>query len=83
MTNFLFCFRTDIANPLIGDIIEYERFVHIHTQRTITKPIDHEWTVSNKVGNQSKLEQNKNRETPKKQTQPQNNWIIRIKSQIR
>lgn len=41
MTNFLFCFRTDVANPLIGDISEYERFVKIHTQRTITQPIDH------------------------------------------
>lgn len=37
----MFCFCTDIANPLIGDIIEYQRFVQIHTMRTITKPIDH------------------------------------------
>lgn len=32
---------SDIANPLIGDINEYERFVNVFTQKLPTRPKDH------------------------------------------
>lgn len=31
----------DIANPLIGDVVEYERFVHVHTDKYTREPADH------------------------------------------
>lgn len=32
---------TDIPNPLIGDIVEYERFILLHTQKYLVVPYDH------------------------------------------
>lgn len=32
---------SDIANPLIGDIAEYERFIYAHTDKQIREPADH------------------------------------------
>lgn len=34
-------FFSDVANPLIGDIVEYERFVYVHTEKHVRKPADH------------------------------------------
>lgn len=32
---------SDIANPLIGDIAEYERFIFAHTDKQIREPTNH------------------------------------------
>lgn len=41
MTYIFRMYFSDIANPLIGDIAEYERFISIHTDKHIREPADH------------------------------------------
>lgn len=36
-----FSLYSDVANPLIGDLIEYERFVYVHTDAQARVPADH------------------------------------------
>lgn len=42
---FKLIFVADIANPLIGDVGEYKKFVQIHTTQTLPPPTDHDVPV--------------------------------------